>query len=157
MKKGVSLIELIIYIGIVAIVLVVMTELAARLIFAQAQSAKNSEVTQNLNFVVEKLTTDIENAKTVSATQSVLTLTMRDNSQIIYTATTNKMTKQKDLLSPVAITNSKVRVTVSPSTPIFQIIANSAVKSVKINLPLSGVANSSDQQTAQITVFPRSK
>lgn len=158
MKKGISLIELIIYIGIVAIVLVAMTDLATRLVFAQVKTAKSSEVTQNLNLVMEKLTSDIENAKDVNTTLTQLTLTMVDNSQIIYLASGGKITEQKGVLAPVDITNNMVAVTIVPGALIFEKISNSTGNnSVKINLTLASVADNNDQQTAQLSVLARSK
>lgn len=97
LRRGVSLIELIIYISLVAIVLVAITDLATRLVFVQAKTNKQSAVTANLNFAQNKISADIANATAVLVTDSGQTLNLTvDNHPLTYNLSNGVINLSRD-------------------------------------------------------------
>lgn len=157
--KGISLIELIIYIGVMAIVLVAITDLAARLVFAQTKVNKTSVVTENLNFAMRKISADVENATAITGSypSNTLTLTVAGQ-QLIYKLNGQTLTLSTGSQPAIPITSSKVNISAPPANNLFTKITNgTTINSVRINLVVSEIDNPTNQQTGQTTILLRSK
>lgn len=157
-SKGVSLIELIIYISIVAIILVAVTDLSTRMVFGQLKTAKISEVTENVNFVTEILTGDIEDATSVAGSYPSDTLTIVTGGQTrVFTLTSGTLTVSTNASLAVPITTSSVSVAALPASSIFTKITNGADNSIQVKFKVSSVADPNNNYTAETTILARSK
>lgn len=85
MKKGFTLIELIIYLAIVSTVLVSISYLIIEIISGQTRAIAFQEVNQNIRFISQIVTKDIREAEAIgSLSADSMTLTMPGD-DIIYT------------------------------------------------------------------------
>lgn len=83
MKQGFTLIEFILYIGIVSTVLAVTAAIGVNVLFGKAKLAAIEEVSQNARFSIEKIADTIRNAQAIQSpsigtTASSLSLQMAD-------------------------------------------------------------------------------
>ena len=67
MNKAFTLIEFLIYIGIVGIVLIVAGAIALNILFDKAKLTAIEEVNQNARFVMEKIAERVRNAETINS------------------------------------------------------------------------------------------
>lgn len=67
MKKGFTIIELIIYMGLMAIFLVVLTEIFLSVLDVQTESQQNSSVEQDGKFILARLNYDISQASSITS------------------------------------------------------------------------------------------
>ena len=76
--RGFTLIELLVYMGIFSILLVVLTEMLVSILNLQLDSTATSSVDQDNRFIQQRLTYDIQRAKsfTVSSDQKTLNLSV---------------------------------------------------------------------------------
>ena len=90
--RGFTLIELLVYMGIFSILLVVLTEMLVSILNLQLDSTATSSVDQDNRFIQQRLTYDIQRAKsfTVSSDQKTLNLSV-GTSTFTYSALTNSL------------------------------------------------------------------
>ena len=91
-QRGFTLIELLVYMGIFSILLVVLTEMLVSILNLQLDSTATSSVDQDNRFIQQRLTYDIQRAKsfTVSPDQKTLTLSI-GTSTYTYSALSNSL------------------------------------------------------------------
>lgn len=97
LKKGFSLVELIIYVGIFSILIVVLTQMYTSLYEVQQSSQSTSYVEQDGRFILSRLTYDVQRASSVTSPASLgassSTLQMLINGvTYTYTVTGQKLT-----------------------------------------------------------------
>ncbi|MFQ6083749.1 MAG: hypothetical protein ACE5WD_10355 [Candidatus Aminicenantia bacterium] len=116
-SNGFTLIELIIYIGIVAGVLLVVLNFGWEIIYGDVKSQTIREVQQNMRFSMEKINESILGAKTISSppfgsSSDSLSLTMQDLNldPTIFEVINNKLTITQGGDGPYELTNDRVRV-----------------------------------------------
>ncbi len=155
-KKGISLIELIIYIGIVGIILVVMIDLATNLVYSQSKNASFSEVQQNLRFTLERMSTSIENATAVTGSfpSNTLNLTVGGN-QIIYRLN-GSVLEIEESGSTYNLSSSKVIVS-APTGNLFDKITNEDDICIKISIMATLESDQNISQEGQTSVLLRTK
>lgn len=154
MKKGVSLIELIIYMAVVAIVLLVVIDLVTNLVYSQAKNSHSSEVTQNLEFALQKIGRSVEGASAVNGTypSDSLNLTVAGQTEI-YAIQGGVLTYKKGESAAVAVTSSKVKMSGYPDgSSAFVKIINGTSTTVKINLTAK-VANDANINQSMVSTF----
>lgn len=158
-KKGLSLVELIIYISIVAIVLVAITNLATQLVFAQNKTNKNSVVAQNLNFAANKIESDAADASAITGNYPANTLNLTINGHnLIYALTNNALTLSRDGATAVPITSNQVKVTpLAGSGSIFFKLVNGSSNTIQLQMQVRLVSDPNQKQAAQVTVLMRGK
>lgn len=82
MNKGMTLIEIIIYVAILGLVATSFMTMSLNMISLNNKSVAQQELSANLRLISEKLAYEIKNAKSVSAvTSSSLTLNSRDSAR----------------------------------------------------------------------------
>ncbi len=158
MKKGMTIIELVVYLGIVAIVLVTMIDMTTRLITTQTKTAATSEVQQNLTYVMSRLTSSIENASAISGTypSDTLNLTVEGN-PVTFKLNSNALEIEESGFPSMALTSSKVVVSAPSGGQLFTKITNGAATSIKVNLVVTLTNDINTKQQAQTTVLLRGK
>lgn len=116
-KKGVTLIELVIYIGIAAFVMTTVLTFALNIIDGVAKSVSIQEVEYNSQFAIAKMRLDIQEADSINDASSVfdsdngkLVLDSGGNT-IVYELSNQVLTRIVDTNPSNNITNSKVNIT----------------------------------------------
>lgn len=158
MKKGMTIIELVVYLGIVAIVLVTMIDMTTRLITSQAKTAATSEVQQNLSYAMNRLTSSIQSASAASGIypSDTLNLTVEGN-PVVFKLNSNALEIEELGLPSMALTSSKVVVSPPSGGQIFTKVTNGSTTSIKVNLVVTLVNDINAKQQAQTTVLLRGK
>mgnify|MGYP001122435888 CR=1 FL=1 len=131
-NKGLTLMELLIYLGIMSVVLLAITILVATTLRHQTKAQENLEVSQNMQLVLEKLSYDILSSKSfIIPNPQRLELTDGQNNQTIYQLSSDTPVLEYSLANgPLApLTSTGVKVTQLE----FQGFGNLAVK-IKISL-----------------------
>lgn len=150
-NKGFTLVELIIYIGIVSIILVSISYLVLDIISSQTKAYAHLEVQQNLRFVQKIMSNDIKAAQDFSI-PSADTLVL-DGGAITYNfdGSFNKITRQIGVESPVDLTTDEVVVTGNFSNLSY----NDRTRNVRVYLDISykNPENLSDYQASQAADF----
>lgn len=110
---GFTLIEMIIYLGIVSIILVSISYLILDIMGGQIKSYAGQDVNQNLRFVVNYLIKDIKSAQDFGSPAShTLVLTMSgDDITYNFNSADNSLTRQLGAASPVNLNSDRVEVT----------------------------------------------
>lgn len=125
-RGGFSLLELLIYIAILSILMVVISNILISFLKANGQSQSKNEVNSSIRFVGELLRQDIRNASSVSepaspaGTSSSTLILTRNGVTITYDTSGGILRRQENGNPTVDVTNSKVLV----GTPIFTRIEN---------------------------------
>ena len=149
-SSGFTLVELIIYIGIVAIILVSITYLVFDIISGQTKSYVHLEVDQNLRFIKDIMTQDIKTASDFNIPSAdVLNL---DTGAVIYTfdGVNNKITRQEGAVIN-DITTDEIEVTGNFTSLSY----NQRTKNVRVHLDINykNPSNLSDYQASQVVDF----
>lgn len=150
-KKGFSLMELLIYIAVLSIVMVAISNTFISISRGNGQSQAKTEVDSAIRFAGELLKQDIKNASTISvpatagSSNSTLSL-IRNGTVILYDVSTGVLRRKEGTNSPVNLTNS----TISVGVPTFTRIENTNTTfsvtnvAIKINMTFSYNSNSPD-------------
>ena len=117
MSKGFTLIELVIYIGIVAVILIVLFNFGWEIIYLNVKSQAWREVQQNSRLAMEKITESILGASTVNSplpgnSTNLLSLAMQDLNldPTIFEIKADKLTITQGGTGPYQLTNNRVKV-----------------------------------------------
>lgn len=114
-NKGFTLLEFLLYIGLVGIILTVSGAIGLNVLFGKAKLMTIEEVSQNARFVMEKISLDIRNAEIIDTpsqgeTSSVLTL-QKSNGNIEYELVSGVLSRKEGNGSYLDLTSSEVTVT----------------------------------------------
>lgn len=123
-KQGTSLLELLIYVAILAGLMVVVTDAFTSLSKGRGQSQAKSEVNTAIRFATEKIRQDLKGASVVTTpilgtASSTLNLTA-SSTVIIYDVLAGQLRRKEGAASPVAVTGSNI----VASTPTFTRLEN---------------------------------
>ncbi|MEK6877199.1 MAG: type II secretion system protein [Thermoproteota archaeon] len=149
-KRGFSLLELLVYIAILSILVIVISNTFISLSKGRGQSQAKSEVHSAIRFATELLRQDIKNASVITTpisggSSSTLTLT-RGGVTIVYDTLGGILRRKEGVAPPVDVTNSSIFV----NTPTFTRIENTNVVfsatdiTIKINMMFSYNSTSPD-------------
>ena len=154
-----SLMELVIYLAIVAIILVVIIDLVTHLVYTQGKNSKNVEVQQNTIFVINKLNSTISAASvaTVSPDGKTLTLTISGDTVVYTLSGTTFLTIQRGSLPAENLSNSKVKISAPSGSQLFEKITNTNANTIKINMLMSLASDSNTKQQTTTTILLRGK
>ena len=158
-KKGFSLIEIIIYIGLLSILLVVLTQTFTSIISSKLDSQATSNVIQDANFILNRFIYDISRSSAIvtpatygtpASTSLVITV---NGSNYTYNLSGGNLQLTNSLGTEVL---NSYGTTVSNLQ--FTKIGNNGVNSVKINFRLTSKdvkSSGNEVKNYQITVAPR--
>ncbi|AKM82345.1 TPA: hypothetical protein DD449_04600 [Candidatus Berkelbacteria bacterium] len=158
-RRGVTLMELIIYIGVMSIVIVAITDLAGRLVFAQKKNNASTEINETSNLISGKLNSDIANATAVNGIfpSNTLILTV-DGHQLQYDLSDNNLSLKTDSGEAVKLNSSRIKIQpVVPSTMIFNKAENGSANSVSYKMNFTLLTGSGIGNTVQTTILMRAK
>ena len=135
-NKAFTLLELLIYITVLSILVVVVSNTFISLSRGRWQSEAKTEVNNSVRFSTELLRQDIKNASSVSLPSAgvpgpILTL-VRGEDTIIYTVTNGALTRKVGQASAVSLTEASVSV----SNPVFTRIENTNTVFNETNLSI---------------------
>lgn len=139
-KLGFSLLELLIYVSILSIIVVVISNTFISLSKGNGQSKAKSEVNSSIRFANELIKQDLKNASLVSVpvsggTSNTLTLT-RNGEIIVYDTLDGVLRRQEATNPPVNVTNPNVIVTALTFVRIenTNLVFNKTNVSIKVNM-----------------------
>lgn len=158
-KSGFTLIEMVIYMGLLSVMLVVLTQTFTSIIQARLESQTTSNVVQDANFIINRFMYDISRATAVSAPSTYgtptnnLAITVGGNS-FQYAVSNGKLELTTNLgtdaLNSLETTISNLQ---------FNKIGSNNVDTVQITFTLASVALKSsgerEERDYQFTVAPR--
>lgn len=158
-SKGMSLVELIIYLAILAIILVVIIDLSARLVLSSSRQSANVEVSQNLELAMSRLANTIEAASASSSSLPADTLTLTVGGQeTVLALAGGVLTVQEGANAPVALTADKVNIGAYPADgQIFQKLTNGSAVSIKVGLTAALVSDPKIKQSITAAFVMRGK
>jgi prepilin-type N-terminal cleavage/methylation domain-containing protein len=149
-NAGFSLLELLIYVAILSILMVVISNTFISLSRGNGQSQAKGEVNSAIRFATELLRQDLKNASVVTTPSSgnssnTLVLT-RNNETIIYDVSGGVLRRKESISSPVNITNSNILVGAPSFTRIENTnsVFNTTNVSIKINMTFNYSGTSPD-------------
>lgn len=152
MRKGFTLLELLIYIGVLSLLMVVIANAFISLSQGQGQSEVRSDINGSMRFASERMKQDIKNAgalttPTLGTPGPSLSLVV-GGVTVIYDTVGGVLRRTEGPGAPVPITGSGVFV----NTPTFTRLENyssflqATTTSVKISLTMNTNASSTDKQ-----------
>jgi type II secretory pathway pseudopilin PulG len=141
-KKGFSLIELVIYLGLVSVLLLVLTETFSLIIQARLDAQSTSSVEENANYILAKLSYDFNRASAINSPSSYGVAT--SSAQFViggvnYTYSLNNGTLQ---LVNDSGTNTLNSITTTISNLQFIKIGTNNINTYKINFTVTSLAQS---------------
>lgn len=160
-EKGVSLLELIIYVAVFSIVSLVMVEIFFVVLKGRDISNARFEVSQNIRFATEKIRQSVFDASSISVSGScplnVLNVTSTIGSATSSFFIDNNILKFSNASGTSNITTGKVIATTTPSNCLFSIISSPSPAKSTLQAKLKIVYNNNDEisESQQITVSLR--
>lgn len=157
LTRGVSLIELLIYIALLSVILLVISSAFISISKTGGSVDARTEVNSNTRFVSNKMIQDIKSASAVSiptvvgGTAATLQLTVSGDT-ILYDVSSGQLRRKINAGTPEPITSNLVTV----STPIFTRLENynsvfqATTTTIKINMTISHVNTGSDYNYSSI-------
>lgn len=91
MRRGFTLVELILYLAIVSVIFAALIPFAWNVIEGGTKSEVQQEVTTNAWFMMEKIKSKIRNARSVTVVPTELTITNADNSMTTISWVSNNL------------------------------------------------------------------
>jgi len=146
-SKGMTLIELIVYLAITMIVSVLIIELTSRIVQVKTQSAGSNEVTYNATLILDRLFYEISNASAATGEYPSDALNLVLNG----TQTKFELSNNQILYASETLSNNLVEISrVSPETFIFDRFANANAESIQVRFKVKykGSNFSRDYETA---------
>ena len=155
-KKGFTLLELLIYVAILAVLMVGIASAFISFNRGRGQVEARSEVNSNLQFAIEKISHDLKFASSVTtpaaagASSNTLVLVL-DGSNITYNVSSGQLKRQVNSETPETITSDKVTV----ATPTFTRLENTntvlpkTVISIETNISVTYNSESPDYQYSE--------
>ena len=155
-KKGFTLLELLIYVAILAVLMVGISSAFISFNRGRGQVEARSEVNSNLQFVIEKISHDLKFASSVTtpaaagSSSNTLVLVL-DGLTITYNVSSGQLKRQVNSETPQTITSDKVTV----ATPTFTRLENintvlpKTVVSIETNISMTYKSESPDYQYSE--------
>lgn len=141
-RKALSLVELIIYLGVVSILLLAMIDLVTHLVYSQTKTSNTIEITQNAELIFSRLNQTIENASSVSGSFPSNTLNLIVSGEnIVFSLDNNRLTVNENGQGEVFLNPEKVEISENGG-PIFNTIINGESTSIQVNFEGKLKANS---------------
>lgn len=141
-NRGFTLIELILYIGIVTIILTAIVPFTWATIGNTTKSSTQQEIYDSSRFLSEKLKYEIRNAKSiVSVTPTTLTLLEFDNSNTVINYANNTLTIQRGSSPSTLLHPTTVKIT----SFVFQNLSSANNKSQHVQFNFTLTANYQSQ------------
>jgi type II secretory pathway pseudopilin PulG len=152
-QKGTTLLEILIYIAITAIILFVVGESVSLIVFSQQRIKNEKEIAQNLILAVAKTEKSIKEASAVTGTYpaDVLNLTI-EGATTTYSISGGVLQKKVGEASPVDITTDKITISSWEGEKIFSLISTDTIQ---IKFKIVSCANTDVQSQNQTTVSLR--
>lgn len=147
LRRGFSLLELLIYIAILSGILVLISQAFLSFNRGKGLGEARSEVNSNLRFAIEKIASDVRSASLVStpatsgASSNTLVMTV-SGSTITYDVLAGQLRRQVDVLAPEPITSSTVTITNATFTRLENTNTVLAKTVVSIEIDISAAYNS---------------
>ena len=154
--SGITLIELIIYLGIMSVVLLLIVTLVSVTLRGQSQNKQNSQILQDMRQIADKISLDITNATSFSISNpSQLELTDKAGVQSIYKLSDSEpksleLFKTGGVFEPLTSTGIKV------TNLNFSEIKNATISTIQVQITLTSVQNNFTLSN-QFSVLPRGK
>ena len=109
---GYSLIELLIYIGLVGVIIVIFTAFTADVLKTSAKALTIKEVNQSARLLLARITQEIKTAKTFSVSPNQIDLTYAAGTPVTFSFDdTNDLVNYNDGAGNIQISNNTIRVT----------------------------------------------
>ncbi|MDO8601679.1 MAG: prepilin-type N-terminal cleavage/methylation domain-containing protein [bacterium] len=158
LKAGFTLIELVIYMGLMAIVVGLFAGILITIVRIQTQQTSSRQVASELNFIMNTITRDIRDSQSLSVTTSTLTITtsLASTTPIIITLDAGAVAKKEGTSATSTLSTSRV----VADTLAFTELTNGDSQAVQIILTLSFNTDNPTQeytQTLQTTAAPLKK
>ncbi|MDD5152384.1 MAG: prepilin-type N-terminal cleavage/methylation domain-containing protein [Candidatus Pacebacteria bacterium] len=122
--RGFSLMELLIYIAIVAVIMVITTDTVISLSRGRGQSTARSEVDTAIRFAIARIQQDLKNASSVTTpawnTSSATLQATVSGVTILYDVSLGQLRRKEGAASPIAVSGTNVFV----DTPTFTRLEN---------------------------------
>ncbi len=156
-KKGLTLVELLIYISITMIILVVIIDLVTRVAQVKTQSSGQEIILENARFLNDRLTYAISGASTIDGSypSDNLSLTVGGVS-LSFTFSDGKIFYQEGGGAIVPLSNGRVEIRPPEGESIFTKVANGSSESIEIKYRVVN-RQTSIEKAFQTTVFKRGK
>ncbi len=158
-EKGISLLELIIYIAVFSVVSIVMIQIFLVVLRGRDIANVRFEVSQNMRFATEKIRQAVFDAFSivVSGSCPLNTLDITTGSATSSFFISGNILKFSNASGTSDITTNKIIATTTPSDCLFSIISNSAPAKSTLQAKLKIVYNNEDgiSESQQITVSLR--
>lgn len=137
-RPGITLIELLIYLAITAIVLVVMIDLVTRIAQNRGASQGQTEVTQNARFLTDRLSFAISQASDISGSYPANDLNLTVNSSpVSFMLENGQIFYKEGGGAPLALTDPTVEVAPVGFENIFNQVINGQAKSFQIKFKIT--------------------
>jgi len=144
MKRGFTLVELIVVIGILSIIMLIISQPVASVIKYQRESQTADNMRDNLQFVINKMEKELKTSSNVSINGSTLSFTDQNGSPVTYSLNNNEIVR-----------NTSTKLT---ENTIFRVVDLRFWKNNTTNLTTMSITAQSldnkDSVTMQISVLP---
>ncbi len=132
---GFTLVELIIYLGIVSVILVSISYLMLDILGGQTQSNASQEINYNLRFITNSLIKDIKSAQDIGSLSPETLVLALPGADITYNfnSVDKKITRQLGAVDPLELNGNKVEVTGSFSDLSYLVRAKNIGIHLEIN------------------------
>ena len=150
-QKGMTLLELIIYIAILSLIMVVIGETLLTTIFTSKKIAARREVDQNMDFSIKKIQQSIEQASVVTGTYPSNTLNLTINGQTTTYSLSSGILQKTEGGTISDLTSNKVAIAPGGSYLFYEIVNTPAQPTVQISMKISYISN--DPQTQNIITY----
>ena len=156
-RNALSLVELIIYLGVVSIVLLAMVDLVTHLVYSQTKTSNNIEVTQNSELIFSRLNQTIENASAISGSypSNTLNLTIEGQS-VVFSLNAGRLSVNENGQGEIYLNPEKIEIT-EINGPIFTKVVNGSSNSVQVNFEGRLKANQNIKEDFTSTYVMRGK
>lgn len=160
-RSGLTLIELIIYLSLMAVIMVVVVDLSIRITSSRGQSAGQEAINQNTSFLMSRLTYSIQKSKIISVTASPDKLTLQFTSSPEQVFTLNPagqvLYHEGAAGSDIPLTTDNVEVSrINVGDNIFEQLTNTDANSVQIRFKITNI-QTGYSQNFQTAVLSRGK
>lgn len=155
-ERGATLLELVLYIGLVGLALSAGTVFAWEFSLSRAKSAAYAEVVHNARFAVSRIEAEVREASSVNVGASVfgsnpgtlsLATPLAGTNPTVFAVSSGALTVQQGTGAPVALTDSRVAVS---GFVVEDVSSGTRTRAVRIRLSLAskGGADLAEQQAA---------
>ena len=145
MKKGFTLVELMVVVGILSIIMLVISQPVASIIKYQRESQTTDNMRDNLQFVINKMEKELKTSSGVSISGSTLRFTDQNGVRVEYSLDTSN--------NEILKNNTKLTENTIFKVNSLNFTQNTDTKLVTIYIAAESV-DGKDKTTMQTSVFP---